>query len=180
MSQQPGIPWLAFFPSSIIVGAATLGRVGYWGKAPGTNGSVAGLLLYTVAFHPLSFLGQLLLLVVLSALAVVICGEAEVRMFKRDPGEIILDEVVAVPLVFLGLNTVMAATGYVWLYMLVGFALFRFFDILKPLGINRLQALPGGRGVVYDDLAAALAAALVLRLGLIGLEASGLIVLPNT
>ena len=41
--------------------------------------------------------------------------------------------------------------------LLAGFGLFRFFDIAKPLGIRRLQALPGGWGVVIDDLAAALA-----------------------
>jgi phosphatidylglycerophosphatase A len=45
----------------------------------------------------------------------------------------------------------------VWVVFVTGFALFRLFDIVKPLGIARLQHLPGGWGVVADDLAAALA-----------------------
>jgi phosphatidylglycerophosphatase A len=61
----------------------------------------------------------------------------------------------------------------VWIYMLAGFALFRLFDILKPFGIGRLQRHPGGIGVVLDDLAAALATNLVLRLGLLGLAMAG-------
>lgn len=170
---------MAFLPSSVVLGGATLGPVGHWGKAPGTNGSVAGLLLYTVVFHSLSFFGQLLWLAGLTYLAVAFCEEAEKRLFKRDPGEVILDEFIAIPLVFLGLNHTMEATGYIWAYMLAGFGLFRLFDILKPFGIKRLQNLPGGWGVVVDDLAAALAAAFVLRLGLIGLAAAGLIVTPG-
>jgi len=50
-----------------------------------------------------------------------------------------------------------------WVVFLAGFALFRFFDILKPLGIGRLQELPAGWGVVMDDVAAALAACGVLH-----------------
>ena len=45
-----------------------------------------------------------------------------------------------------------------------GFLLFRFYDILKPLGIARLQTLPGGWGVVADDVAAALAACATLHI----------------
>jgi len=52
-----------------------------------------------------------------------------------------------------------------WLVLLLaGFGLFRFFDILKPLGINKLQSLPGGWGVVLDDVAAALASCASLHL----------------
>ena len=58
----------------------------------------------------------------------------------------------------------MLQSGYVWAYMLAGFVLFRFFDILKPLGINKLQRYPGGLGVVLDDLAAALAVNMSLRI----------------
>jgi phosphatidylglycerophosphatase A len=170
-------PWLGFLPSNLVNGLATIGPVGYWGKAPGTNGSVVGLLVYTVFFHHQPFVMQVLLAAVFIWIGIIFCGEAERRMFKRDPGEIILDEVVAVPLVFLGLQPVMAMTGYVWVYMLVGFGLFRFFDILKPLGIAKLQDYPGGLGVMLDDLAAGIAAAVTLRLILWGLAAGGVIML---
>ena len=76
----------------------------------------------------------------------------------------ILDEFVVMPLCFLGWRTLPAAIP-VWAVLGAGFALFRLFDIVKPLGIRRLQALPGGWGVVIDDVAAALAACATLHAG---------------
>lgn len=96
--------------------------------------------------------------------AVGICGEAELRLGKVDPGEVILDEYVAMPLCFLGWSE-LTLTWPAWAVLLAGFALFRFFDILKPLGIARLQNLPSGWGVVLDDLAAALVACGGLHVG---------------
>jgi phosphatidylglycerophosphatase A len=49
--------------------------------------------------------------------------------------------------------------------LISGFALFRFFDVLKPFGIRKLQLLPGGLGVMIDDLAAALCSACLLYFG---------------
>lgn len=154
--------WAAFLPRAVVLGAATLGPVGHWGRAPGTLGSMAGLLLYTAFIHHLSLPLQILSLLALTYLAIGFCGEAEARLFKRDPGEIILDEFIAMPWCFLGLGSAMEPR--MWLYMLLGFLLFRFFDIVKPLGIRKLQALPGGVGVVLDDLAAAAATCLCLHL----------------
>ena len=59
------------------------------------------------------------------------------------------------------------ASGHLpdWALLLAGFAFFRFFDILKPLGIARLQHLSGGWGVVADDVGAALAACASLHAG---------------
>jgi phosphatidylglycerophosphatase A len=102
--------------------------------------------------------GTILICVLAGYLAVGLCGEAEVRLGKQDPGEVILDEFVAMPLCFLGWPALVATGWPVWAIYAAGFGLFRFFDILKPLGISRLQGLPGGWGVVVDDLAAALAA----------------------
>jgi phosphatidylglycerophosphatase A len=101
---------------------------------------------------------------VLTILAVLLCGEGEKRLKKRDPGEIILDEIIAIPLCFLGLKTQMLESGFVWLYMIAGFGLFRLYDIVKPFGIRSLQKYPGGWGVVLDDLAAAVAVNVTLRL----------------
>jgi phosphatidylglycerophosphatase A len=158
---------LAQLPDRVVVGLCTCGPVGRWGKAPGTNGSLLGLALYTVLFHQLGLAGQVILALLLAGFAVLICDEGERRLNKRDPGEIILDEVVAVPLCFIGLQGWMAQTGGVWIYMLAGFVLFRLFDILKPFGIGRLQRVAGGAGVVLDDIAAALATNLVMQLSLL-------------
>ncbi len=152
------------FPDRAVVGLCTCGPIGYWGKAPGTNGSLVGLALYTVAFFPISQVSELFLALVLALIAWAFCDEGERRLNKRDPGEIILDEVVAVPVCFLGLKPFMLQTGHVWAYMLMGFLLFRLFDVLKPFGINRLQRFSGGAGVVLDDLAAALAVNFTLRI----------------
>jgi phosphatidylglycerophosphatase A len=89
----------------------------------------------------------------------------------KDPSSVVIDEIVALPLVFflplslhpgfLGIPAMLPdAEAMVWWF--VGFALFRFFDIVKPPPIRQFQALPGGWGIVVDDLLAALAASFVL------------------
>jgi len=152
--------WPKFLPGWFVLGCARLGPIGRKLPAPGTWGSLAGLLYFTVVFYPLGTVGTLVLSAAGGYLAVALCGEAEFRLGRKDPGEVILDEFVAMPLCFLGWR--MLASGLVspewrWVIFLAGFGLFRFFDILKPLGINRLQDLPAGWGVVIDDTAAALA-----------------------
>ncbi|MCC5805652.1 MAG: phosphatidylglycerophosphatase A [Opitutales bacterium] len=161
---HPSLAWARLLPDRWVVEAARCGPLGRVRKGPGTVGSVGGLALYAVVFYHLSLPAQILLGALLVYLAVVLCGEAEARLAKRDPGEIVLDEVVAVPLCFLALRPWMEASGYVWAWVLAGFVLFRFFDIAKPLGIGRLQKWPGGAGVVADDVAAALATAVVLHI----------------
>jgi len=157
--------WPKHLPNEGVLGLATLGPIGLRMKAPGTWGSAAGVLFFVVCFFPLSLVENLLASLVLGYFAVGICGEAEVRMGKRDPGEIILDEFVAMPLCFLGWQMI-AGSGFLAFICLMGagFGIFRFFDIKKPLGIFSLQSLPGGWGVVVDDTAAALATCATLHL----------------
>ncbi len=157
--------WPRALPTSLVVGAATLGPVGMKLPAPGTWGSVAGLLYFTVIFFPLGLVPTLLLSAAGLYLAVGLCGEAEVRMRRKDPGEVILDEFMAMPLCYLGWPAIAAAGWPNWSIFLAGLAVFRFYDILKPLGIRRLQSWPGGWGVVVDDVAAALATCGTLHLG---------------
>ena len=162
-----------FVPDKLVAAACTCGPVGYWGKAPGTNGTALGILVYTVIFFPLGLAAEAVLAVLLAILAVPLCGRGEEILNKRDPGEMILDEVVAIPFCFIGLKSAMAETGSVWAYMLAGFLLFRLFDILKPFGISSLQRRAGGLGVVIDDLAAAVATNLTMRFFLFALSFGG-------
>ncbi len=155
--------WLRLAPSSIIINLATLGPLGRVKKGPGTVGSVAGLVWFTFVFFRADIATYVIVGGLSVLLAVIICGEAEVRLQKVDPGEVILDEFVAIPFCFIGLQTFLWE-GQAWLIILVGFVLFRLFDIVKPFGIARLQRLEGGLGVVVDDLAAAFATALCLNL----------------
>jgi phosphatidylglycerophosphatase A len=154
--------WTRFLPTRTVLMLATLGPVGRRLPAPGTWGSVGGLLYFTVFFYPLGFLGNLVLSAIGGYLAVALCGEAEFRLARKDPGEVILDEFVAMPLCFLGWGELQGPWPK-WAVLLSGFALFRIFDILKPFGIKKLQNLPGGWGIVIDDFAAALLTCFVMH-----------------
>ena len=162
--------WPRLLPSSLVLAFATLGPLGRWRRAPGTWGSAAGLLYFTVFFWPLGFWPwsawwTLVFSLPGLYLAVALCGEAEFRLGRRDPGEVILDEFTAMPLCFLGWPALARPQGPwpAWTVFIAGFLLFRFFDIAKPLGIRKLQDLPGGWGIVVDDMAAALAACAMLH-----------------
>ena len=158
--------WPRFLPTSMVVSIARVGPFGRAHHAPGTWGSVAGLLYFTVFFWQLTTWENLLFSAIGMYFAVAICGEAEFRLGKRDPGEVVLDEFVAIPLCFLGWQSfgdVVPGWAMPWSVFLAGFALFRLFDITKPFGISKLQDLPAGWGVAVDDTAAALAACATLH-----------------
>lgn len=154
--------WPRFLPAGLVVNCATLGPVGHIRRGPGTWGSVAGLLYFTLFYYQLGVIGTLICSLPLLYLAVAFCGEAEFRMGKRDPGSVVLDEFVAIPLCFLGWPALLAVAPP-WAIFLAGLLLFRIYDIAKPLGIHALQRLPGGWGVVADDVAAALATCVTLH-----------------
>lgn len=161
--------WLRTWATPRVVAFAMLGPVGRVRRGPGTAGALAGLAYFAACFSflPAAHAWWLTLLLSLPALffAVAICGEAEIRLGQRDPGGVVLDEFVVMPLCFIGWHALPPAwTGEArWALFLAGFGLFRLFDIAKPLGISRLQNLPGGWGVVADDVAAALASCATLH-----------------
>jgi phosphatidylglycerophosphatase A len=153
--------------SKLILFVATLGPIGRKLPAPGTFGSLTGLVVYWLLVFPGTFEPVIIHsgFGILAFCAIPICGKAEIILGKEDPSEVVLDEFVAQPLVFMGIQWASPVHLFDTRSLLVlacGFALFRFFDILKPLGIGRLQSIPGGTGVVADDIAAALAAGLLL------------------
>ena len=163
ISGLPQPRWPRLLPDAWVVGLATLGPVGRRLPAPGTWGSLAGLLYFTAFFARSGALATLLVSAVACWLAVGLCGEAEIRLGRKDPGMVILDEFVVMPLCFLGWGRLQQIWP-TWAVLAGGFLLFRLFDIAKPLGIRRLQSWPGGWGVVVDDVAAALAACASLHL----------------
>lgn len=123
-----------------------------------------------IVFHnlPATVAGQITLLLLTAIglwFAIAICAEAEFRIGRRDPGEVVLDEFVSIPLCFIGWPMMQVGPWERWpiVIFVAGFALFRLFDITKPLGIKKLQDLPGGLGVVVDDVAAALLTCAVLH-----------------
>lgn len=137
--------------------------------APGTAGSVVGVGVFLVLLatgHLGLYLAGTLVLI---AVAVPACGEAERVLGRRDPPSVVLDEIVAMPLCYAGWigqgvvegrglpgwGDVVSSSGV--MVVGAGFVLFRVFDIWKPGPIRRSQGLPGGWGVVADDVLAALA-----------------------
>lgn len=159
---------MSFFQSSagqkLLASLATLGFVGRKLPAPGTWGSLLGVVFYYYAFQktglntPDVFLQFFIFAALLVVCAVPICEAGEKILGKSDPGEVNFDEFAVMPVCFAGLGNVIdcgVAGTLGWLAG--GFALFRFFDIVKPWKIKELQKLKGGFGVVADDFAAALA-----------------------
>jgi phosphatidylglycerophosphatase A len=134
---------------------ATAFGAGYAPVAPGTWGSAVGLLLWFLL--PPSPLAQAIA-IVLVAFAGIWSGSIAERHFGRsDPGQVVIDEVAGM-LVTLFFNPV----G--WRGAAGGFLLFRAADILKPFPARRLERLPGGLGIMADDLMAGVYANVGLRL----------------
>ncbi|MEM9660072.1 MAG: phosphatidylglycerophosphatase A, partial [Planctomycetota bacterium] len=120
-------------------------------------GGVWGLLL-AIWIGEFTQLGaQAAVILLLLAAAVTVCGRAARSIGVADPSSVVLDEIAALPLVFLGMKRLDFAT------LLVGFLLFRLFDIAKPRIVAWAERLPGGWGVVADDVVAAVLAAIVLH-----------------
>ena len=138
---------------------STLGPLGRKLPAPGTWGSVAGIVFYWFAFQGINSPQTVLQFVIWAALLVVVavpvCEAGEKYLGKTDPGEVNFDEFAVMPICFAGLGEVIAASANTLYWLLAGFVLFRLFDIFKPLFIKKLQNLKGGWGVVADDFAAA-------------------------
>ena len=155
------------WPKAILF-LATLGPIGQKCPAPGTFGSLAGVLLLSILFFTtnLSFLQIGLVFIPLILLGIPLCSQAEEITGKSDPGEIIWDEFTSIPLVFLGLpNSIEREnTLEITFWLILGFVLFRIFDIIKPLGIKKIQHIGRGLGVMIDDVLAALYSAIALHL----------------
>ncbi len=136
---------------------ATLGPAGFVPIAPATAGS--GLIALIGWFLPVPPLALTLVLLVLgTALAVWIAGEAE-KEFGHDARPIVIDEAI-------GQSIALLFVPHVWWAFASAFVLFRIFDVWKPLGANQAQKLPGGLGIVADDVIAGIVACGAFHLGL--------------
>jgi phosphatidylglycerophosphatase A len=140
----------------LAVFVATVGYCGYFPVAPGTIGSLAGLVFYLLVWWSQSIAVEVGMIVVLFLLGIW-AGTTSERYFGGiDPGPIVIDEVVGmlITLAFIPVGRSGA---------LAGFFLFRVFDIIKPFPAGRLERLHGGLGVMADDAMAAIYANISLR-----------------
>lgn len=137
-------------------GIATLGPVGRVPLAPGTAGSLVALIAW-IAAAPSAGWAMGILVGGLGLLGVAAAGDVARELRHADPSEVVIDEVVG-----MWLTLALVPAGV--LAAAVGFAAFRAFDVSKPFPLRRLERLPGGWGIVADDVAAALYAAAAVRL----------------
>jgi phosphatidylglycerophosphatase A len=165
----------------LALAVATCG-VGYLPLAPGTWGSMVGVGLYLVLrLASLRFIGAFSSgqsvnrplwesLYTTVSLAVIICvtaagvwaaTRAERLLGRKDPGAVVVDEVAGQLITFLFIPL---SPGLKWWLVLVGFLLFRAFDIWKPYPVRRLEALESGLGIMADDVLAGIYAAVCLSL----------------
>ncbi|MGH9699115.1 MAG: phosphatidylglycerophosphatase A family protein, partial [Candidatus Acidiferrales bacterium] len=161
---------------------ATAGGLGRLPKAPGTWGSLLGVAFAAFNFwnssaalrlappaangswhdpipHANFFLWQVAIAMVVSLAGVWAAQRAAEYWGEKDPQKIVIDEVSGQSIAYFGLLTAGPVSGY-WKYLLLGFILFRVFDIWKPFPVRQAESLPGGWGIMADDWLAGIYAAL--------------------
>lgn len=137
---------------------ATSGGIGYLPLAPGTwaAGALAILWFFVCQKFPDTIIWQVLLVSLLIIVGVYVSGKLNTEK-EKDPSYVVIDEVAGMAVTLLFIPST-------WQNFAVGFILFRFFDILKPLGIKRMEKMRKGWGIMLDDILAGIYSSIVLRL----------------
>jgi phosphatidylglycerophosphatase A len=155
VAASPAPPTLSDRASEVV---ATAFGAGYFPFAPGTVGSLVGLAL----FWPLHLAPppvQAAVTVIVYFVSVAASTRLARRLGRKDPGVVVVDEVVGmwISLLFLPFTPAVAAAG---------FLLFRALDVFKPWPARQFESLPGGWGIMTDDVMAGIYANLLLHAGL--------------
>jgi len=132
--------------------------LGYTPVAPGTMGAIGALVpaILILKYAPVPDLLLASLSLVFTILGII--GSNKLKaLWGEDPSRIVIDEMV-------GMWISLLWVGWGWFPLITAFVLFRFFDIVKPMGIRRTEQLPGGMGVMADDILAGIYANLVTQI----------------
>ena len=141
-----------------IIFLATGGLIGFAPVAPGTFGSLAALPV-CLLIASMRIESALIFILALVLIATWIAHAAEKIVGQEDPKQVVVDEIC-------GMTVALLAMPFRPVFIISGFALFRVFDILKPFPIGWVdKKVPGGLGIVLDDIIAGVLANVVLRLG---------------
>ena len=136
---------------------ATFFYTGYFPMASGSFASIFGAMIYIIfQNNPVVYFGLLIIFVILGFPAATYVEKNE---GKKDPGCIVIDEVVGMMIAFIGLPLN-------WPVVLVTFFVFRAFDMFKIFPGNRFEKIPGGVGIMLDDVMAGLYTNLLMQLAL--------------
>lgn len=154
---------------SLGVWLATCGGLGYFPVGPGSVGAALGaVIVVALGRLPVATIwvsvAVALVTAAIFAVGVGAATEAETYFRRKDPGHVVIDEVVG------QMVTLVAFPRTGWKGLLVAYLIFRIVDVVKPFPARRLEHLPGGWGVMLDDVAAGLwsllAFSLILEYGL--------------
>lgn len=122
--------------------------IGFLTNMPGTVASAAAFLVYILVPVPLW------LVLAVAVLGVVTAGRYSLGQNREDPSEVVIDEVIGTWIAMTGLSPGLG---------LPALFLFRVFDIIKPFPVNTAEKLPGGTGIIADDIVAGLYANVIVR-----------------
>lgn len=140
---------------------ATFFGVGYAWPGPGTYASAITVLLWFAAGRTLpagwAIPTALLLALVITLAGIPVSTTVARESGRKDPGFVVIDEVAGQMIALIGVP-------FHWKYLLASFILFRSFDIVKPFPLRRLEKLPGGFGIMMDDVGAGLYALVLVHL----------------
>lgn len=126
-------------------------------KAPGTFGTLMAVPLYLL-LQLLVLQNYILVVIFITLAGIYICDKSAKMMGEHDHPGIVWDE-------FAGFFITMIAVPFEWVWVLLGFALFRFFDIVKPQPIKWLdKSVAGGFGIMIDDVLAGIMAGISLHI----------------
>ena len=134
---------------------ATFLGVGFFPVAPGTAATAAGIVLAFILKGSLCLYWAAT--AILLILGIMVGTYLEGVLHQKDPGMVVIDEVVGVLIALGGLPMT-------WPVIIVGFFLFRAFDMFKIYPVNRLEAMPGGLGIMMDDVMAGLYTNIILQI----------------
>lgn len=136
---------------------------GYSPIAPGTAGALLAMLIwwgYSLLFnHCISIPILTFIVIVVFTFAGVWSSSVVEKYWGEDPSRVVVDEMVGTWIALLAVPE-----GAHWGYMLAAFVLFRFFDIVKPLGVRKMESLPSGFGIMADDILAGIYGFIVIYL----------------
>jgi phosphatidylglycerophosphatase A len=124
-------------------------------KAPGTAGTLVAIPIVLLVMH-FGWIAHLIFTIAAFFAGIYICGESARRLGEHDHGGIVWDEIT-------GYSVTMLAAPAHWYWLVGGFVLFRFFDIVKPWPIREADhSLSGGVGIMLDDIIAGIFAGAIL------------------
>jgi phosphatidylglycerophosphatase A len=130
--------------------------IGYIGKGSGTYASIACCIVwYLLLMNGYPGVPALAITIAITVIGIWSSTLVE-KIWGEDPQRVVIDEIagMCISLLFLPVNVK---------YLIAGLILFRFFDIVKPLGIRKMESLKGGWGIMFDDVLAGVYANLILQ-----------------